>query len=346
MKKFYQVIVAVFMLLVSFNPKTYSQVAINLDGSAPDTSAILDIASTTKGLLTPRMTTIQRLALPNTIGLTVFDLDLNTLMFNTGTGWLPSSFTLPYAGSYNTSSPVSLFHVTSTGTNATGIRGETATNGIGVFGKTITGTGLRGEADMGTGIFGYSNTGTAGFFQAGFSTGTALSISGKINSNGSTGTNGSTLSINVSGFPTWQEPVAFAVNDLGTGDLSVAHNIDAKLFFTAEEFDLGGDFNLTTSEFTAPVKGVYHFDAFTYWNGHTNGVGYVAITLKRNGSIYATTREPAFTGEGTSNTIGVNILLNSGDKITCFAYQNSGVPQTLFQDGRLVKFSGYLVSRQ
>lgn len=47
-----------FLLIV--DSKTFAQnVAINSTGSTPDTSAMLDISSTTKGLLIPRMTTTQ-----------------------------------------------------------------------------------------------------------------------------------------------------------------------------------------------------------------------------------------------------------------------------------------------
>ncbi len=55
-------------------------VAINNDASLPDNSALLDIKSTTKGLLAPRMTTAQRTAIVSpALGLMVFDT--NTLSF-------------------------------------------------------------------------------------------------------------------------------------------------------------------------------------------------------------------------------------------------------------------------
>ena len=53
-------------------------VGINSDGSLPDGSAILDVKSTTKGLLIPRMTVTQRIAIafPAT-GLLVYQTDGN-----------------------------------------------------------------------------------------------------------------------------------------------------------------------------------------------------------------------------------------------------------------------------
>ena len=53
---------AVVMAVAFFlqQPLLTAQVGINTDGSDPDASAILDIKSTDKGLLIPRMTTTQR----------------------------------------------------------------------------------------------------------------------------------------------------------------------------------------------------------------------------------------------------------------------------------------------
>ncbi|MBK7031553.1 MAG: hypothetical protein IPH45_21200 [Bacteroidales bacterium] len=69
---------------------SFAQVAVNTDGSSPDNSSILDIKSTTKGLLVPRMTNAQRLAILNPAnGLIIFQTDGNVgLYYN---GGLPSS---------------------------------------------------------------------------------------------------------------------------------------------------------------------------------------------------------------------------------------------------------------
>ena len=53
--------------------RIYAQVAINADNSIPDNSAMLDVSSTTKGALLPRMTFGQRNAIGNPVdGLMVF----------------------------------------------------------------------------------------------------------------------------------------------------------------------------------------------------------------------------------------------------------------------------------
>lgn len=63
-------------------------VAINTDSSAPNTSAILDIKSTSKGILIPRMTTAQRTAIETPAkGLMLFDVTTNSCWFYNGTAW-------------------------------------------------------------------------------------------------------------------------------------------------------------------------------------------------------------------------------------------------------------------
>ena len=43
----------------------FAQVAVNADGSAPDNSAMLDVSSTNRGLLMPRISTVARDLIPS-----------------------------------------------------------------------------------------------------------------------------------------------------------------------------------------------------------------------------------------------------------------------------------------
>ena len=83
-----------FLAAVFITASTYAQVGIGT--SSPDPSAALDITSTTKGLLMPRMTNAQRLAIASPVaGLQVFvtDFDGGSFMFYDGTKWGTLSFT-------------------------------------------------------------------------------------------------------------------------------------------------------------------------------------------------------------------------------------------------------------
>ncbi len=69
-------VVLFFFLIISAH--TFAQVGIGT--ITPDASSILDVSSTTQGMLTPRMTTAQRLAIVSPAdGLMVYDLDLKSL---------------------------------------------------------------------------------------------------------------------------------------------------------------------------------------------------------------------------------------------------------------------------
>ncbi|MBC7777389.1 MAG: tail fiber domain-containing protein [Phycisphaerae bacterium] len=73
----------------AFAPMFAQSVSINTDGSVAHSSAILEVKSTNKGMLVPRMTTVQRdaIAAP-AIGLLIYNTDLNVFQFRNGTIWV------------------------------------------------------------------------------------------------------------------------------------------------------------------------------------------------------------------------------------------------------------------
>lgn len=72
---------------IRLNPTT-SSVRISSTFVAPTASAIVEVHSTTKGRLPPRMTTIQRNAIASPAeALEVYDLDLNEPFYYNGTAW-------------------------------------------------------------------------------------------------------------------------------------------------------------------------------------------------------------------------------------------------------------------
>jgi hypothetical protein len=67
----------------------HAQVGINDSNASPDASAMLDVKSSTKGVLIPRMTTTERdaISLPTT-GLMVYNTSTNQFNFYNGTVWI------------------------------------------------------------------------------------------------------------------------------------------------------------------------------------------------------------------------------------------------------------------
>lgn len=66
----------------------YFSLPVGIGVTTPNSSSLLDLTSTTKGLLPPRLTTTQINAIPSpAAGLTVYNVTLNTLCFYNGTSW-------------------------------------------------------------------------------------------------------------------------------------------------------------------------------------------------------------------------------------------------------------------
>lgn len=80
-----------FLLLFFFLITLIGNAQIGIGTTVPDATAILDITSTAKGILAPRMTTAQRTAITTPAqGLLVYDTDLKLFYyFSSPSGWLP-----------------------------------------------------------------------------------------------------------------------------------------------------------------------------------------------------------------------------------------------------------------
>lgn len=78
----------VFLILQSPLIFLQAQVAVNTDGSNPEASAMLDISSTDRGLLIPRMSSLDRTGILNPAeGLMVYDSTTHSFWFYTESAW-------------------------------------------------------------------------------------------------------------------------------------------------------------------------------------------------------------------------------------------------------------------
>lgn len=77
-----------FLLFFLLTGSVSSQVAINSDSSTPNASSMLDVSSTSKGILIPRMTTAQKTSISSpATGLMVYDTDIQSFCYYNGTTW-------------------------------------------------------------------------------------------------------------------------------------------------------------------------------------------------------------------------------------------------------------------
>lgn len=89
MKNYKSLLISLLVLL-----SIVSNAQIGIGTNSPDASSILDLSSTTKGLLLPRMTTAEKLLLVNpAVGLTIFNISSGQIESNKGDGLGGASWT-------------------------------------------------------------------------------------------------------------------------------------------------------------------------------------------------------------------------------------------------------------
>lgn len=105
----------------------FAQQNTGIGTTTPDNSAILDLTATTKGLLIPRMTTVQRLAIaaPAT-GLLVYDTNFNQFWYFNGTVWVQAIGPQGPTGPQGAQGPTGLQGIQ----GPTGANGPTGSQGI------------------------------------------------------------------------------------------------------------------------------------------------------------------------------------------------------------------------
>ncbi len=80
--------ISIFFALLAFATTVRAQ-SVGIGTTTPDASALLDVSSTTKGLLPPRMTTAQRdLITTPAAGLVLFNSTTNSIQLYSGSGWI------------------------------------------------------------------------------------------------------------------------------------------------------------------------------------------------------------------------------------------------------------------
>lgn len=141
-----------FILFFSFGVviTSYAQVGINANNTPPDPSAMLDVSSNDKGLLIPRMTTIQKNAIPNKVeGLVVYDTDLKQFSY-----WKDLGILSYWQDFGNTPSTTNVWT-----TNGNDINNSNSGNvGIGIINSTKAKLDIA-SANTTTALFGSTSTG-------------------------------------------------------------------------------------------------------------------------------------------------------------------------------------------
>jgi hypothetical protein len=117
-----------------------------------------------------------------------------------------------------------------------------------------------------------------------------------------------------------------------------------KITYNTENWNPSGAFNLTTSEFTAPVDGYYEFNSLTYT--FQTGVSYILPVVAVNGTDRSFGTELQSSGGDNRLPVIALIKLTAGDKVTIGHIVTSGAASAQAQAGATSTFfSGRIISR-
>ncbi|XP_023205405.1 complement C1q tumor necrosis factor-related protein 3-like isoform X2 [Xiphophorus maculatus] len=116
--------------------------------------------------------------------------------------------------------------------------------------------------------------------------------------------------------------LAFSASLLASGSgYTGPFNTDITLIFRNVVTNIGNAYNPNTGLFTAPVRGVYHFDFHIHGHGSTNPTS--AVLVKNGEQIFTSwTHQPAGAQKASN---GVSLLLEIGDVVFLRMRANSRI---------------------
>ncbi|TAF33323.1 MAG: hypothetical protein EAZ67_07505 [Cytophagales bacterium] len=291
MKRIISLFLSIFTLSLLVFQAQAQGVAINSDNSLPASSAILDVKSTEKGVLVPRMTAAQRGAIATPVtGLLVYQTDAVAGFYFYEAGW-------KLLGSDNLGNHTATTNLNMAANNINNANNLTAT-GVATLGvnayPTTPGTSGQVLTTNGAGVLGWSSA---------IGNSTQLQVST---------TTAQTFPIASASFP----DIVATVVDFGTATISPTAGI--------------GTWDSTTDTYTVGVGGAgwYYLDAQLHTTT-TTGCAYIQVgnTLGELNDVYGNTIFMNFIAtaiRSRSSAVGLRYL-NAGDVLKVVAHSVSSV---------------------
>ncbi|MCF2492403.1 complement C1q domain-containing protein [Dyadobacter chenhuakuii] len=265
------------LLFMSLLWQSANSQSVGINTNSPNASSVLDINSTNKGILLPKVSLqsiTDKFTIPNPANALLL-FNVNTpigpegFYYNMGDSDNPlwrmvgTRLNLPY--SQTGTSGGALFFVENSSNEAGSIAISGLSEKIGVRGSSATGTGVAGVSDNGIGV------------HASSANGLALNVNGKVKiaGNGQSPGQGKLLTSDANGNASWQAPAInlIAFSELGIdggGNINSTQGLTpVKVNFGNIAYNLGNAYDGVTNSFTAPFNGIYHFDAMIEWK-HAN----------------------------------------------------------------------------
>ncbi|MEZ4962977.1 MAG: tail fiber domain-containing protein [Saprospiraceae bacterium] len=293
--------------------------SINAGGNDPDSSAMLDVQSTDKGMLIPRMTTAQRTAIASPAsGLLVFDNETGSFWFYNGSVWteLGGDNVWSLTGNAGTDTTTNFIGTTDdmpldfrvNNTRALRIEPTGSTpNLIGGFSGNTVAAGYSGATISGGGGAGNVNSVTASYSTVGGGRGNTISsfdatISGGINNSVSSpfatvgGGRNNTASAADATVPGGEQNLAAGTASFAAGQRArVASDHSGTFLWADRQGSFGKNFNsAAANEFAARATGGVRFVTAIDGSGNPTQT----ISMDNTGTVNAS----AFVGDGSGLT--------------------------------------------
>ncbi|MCE7066609.1 complement C1q domain-containing protein [Dyadobacter sp. CY326] len=247
--------------------------SVGINTKTPDPSSVLDVNSSNKGVLLPKValqSMTDKFTVPNPANaLLVYNTNIQMgpegFYYNSGNVDNPlwrligTRLNLPF--SQTGSSGGALFFVENTSSSPDAIAIAGSSEKVAVRGSTDSGTGVSGISTNGIGV------------HASSANGLALNVNGKIKiaGNGQSPAQGKLLTSDANGNASWQDPAVnmIAFSELGINGGGSINSTSGLTYITVNfgnvAYNLGNAYDAATNSFTAPVDGIYHFDAMVEW---------------------------------------------------------------------------------
>ena len=164
------------------------------------------------------------------------------------------------------------------------------------------------------------------------------------------------VSTDVNGNAEWMAPGAFRAQGSVDGNpTSISSNTWTKLLFSSTvSYNAGSHYQPLASQFVAPVRGIYHFNAQTTWLNRRYSVG-IGLEGTRNGVSITTLPQYSYSNgrvlhsgnyyylyKANIESLSVDVKLEAGDIIWLKVYRNAG--DDLSADPTQTWFTGRLVT--
>ena len=72
-----------------------------------------------------------------------------------------------------------------------------------------------------------------------------------------------------------------------TGNQTLSDSTTTKITFEHPVFNIGSNYDTSTSQFTAPLAGIYHFNSITRVVANSGTMDYFIMYLYKNGALYS-----------------------------------------------------------